>query len=52
MFSNVWAYSTCMNMLKHIQELVAVANVPSIEIYEAARGELLHLARLQVGLSS
>ncbi|KAJ3330124.1 hypothetical protein HDU76_006387 [Blyttiomyces sp. JEL0837] len=51
-FAEAWTFSTCMNVILHCDELVAVSSHlhSSTGVYEAVRGELLYLARIQLDI--
>ncbi|TPX47396.1 hypothetical protein SeMB42_g03332 [Synchytrium endobioticum] len=51
-FCEAWVYSTCLHIVSHCEEVLAVspANSIALEIYEAAKAELLHHARIQLDI--
>ncbi|TPX32716.1 hypothetical protein SmJEL517_g04249 [Synchytrium microbalum] len=49
-FAEVWIYSTCLHIVSHCEEVLAVAkqNSVALDLYEAAKADLLHYAWCQL----
>jgi len=51
-FSESWVYSSCLSVVSYTEELIAVTTPShsreSVSLYEGAKAELLHYARMQL----